>query len=238
MNATTFWSRARTAALLVLVTAVVVLILGGCQGGDRARAPAVRRPVPARIRRRTGPPRRCRGRGRGRRTGPRRGRRCRRPVTVLPPVLPLSDTIDVTTPGREAGSVSAPEPEALGLVLVVEDDRAIADLVGLYLRRDGFGVHVESDGPGALDAVGRLRPVAVVLDIGLPGLDGVEVCRRMRAARRLDARAVRDRPRRRGRPDGRPRAGRRRLRHQAVQPARARGPGPCGAPPGRGLAAA
>jgi DNA-binding response OmpR family regulator len=65
---------------------------------------------------------------------------------------------------------------------VVEDDRAIADLVRLSLRRDGFGVQVESDGAVALDAVGRLRPVAVVLDIGLPGLDGVEVCRRLRAA--------------------------------------------------------
>ena len=74
------------------------------------------------------------------------------------------------------------EPGARGLVLVVEDDRAIADLVRLYLRRDGFGVQVEADGAAALDAVGRLRPVAVVLDIGLPGLDGVEVCRRLRAA--------------------------------------------------------
>ena len=74
------------------------------------------------------------------------------------------------------------EPGARGLVLMVEDDRAIADLVRLYLRRDGFGVQVEADGATALDAVGRLRPVAVVLDIGLPGLDGVEVCRRLRAA--------------------------------------------------------
>ena len=74
------------------------------------------------------------------------------------------------------------DPGARGLVLVVEDDRAIADLVRLYLRRDGFGVQVEADGAAALDAVGRLHPVAVVLDIGLPGLDGVEVCRRLRAA--------------------------------------------------------
>ena len=68
-----------------------------------------------------------------------------------------------------------------GLVLVVEDDRAIADLVGLYLRRDGFGVHVEPDGAAGLAAVRRLRPAAVVLDVGLPGMDGVEVCRRLRA---------------------------------------------------------
>ncbi|QFZ17050.1 response regulator transcription factor [Saccharothrix syringae] len=68
-----------------------------------------------------------------------------------------------------------------GLVLVVEDERAIADLVTLYLRRDGFGVHVEADGRSALAAVRRLRPVAVLLDVGLSGMDGVEVCRELRA---------------------------------------------------------
>ncbi|MFL6144139.1 MAG: response regulator transcription factor [Labedaea sp.] len=71
--------------------------------------------------------------------------------------------------------------ESKGLVLVVEDDRAIADLVCLYLRREGFGTQVEANGRDALDAVRRLRPVAVVLDIGLPGADGIEVCRTMRA---------------------------------------------------------
>jgi DNA-binding response OmpR family regulator len=65
-------------------------------------------------------------------------------------------------------------------VLVVEDERPIADLVKLYLSRDGFGVHVESDGNAGLAAARRLRPVACVLDIGLPGLDGTQVCRRMR----------------------------------------------------------
>jgi DNA-binding response OmpR family regulator len=68
-----------------------------------------------------------------------------------------------------------------GLVLVVEDDRAIAELVALYLRRDGFGVLTESDGEAALAAVRRHRPVAIVLDVGLPGMDGIEVCRRLRA---------------------------------------------------------
>ncbi len=67
-------------------------------------------------------------------------------------------------------------------MLVVEDDPAIADLVGRYLRRDSFGVHVESDGAAALAAVRRHRPVAVVLDVGLPTMDGIEVCRTMRAS--------------------------------------------------------
>ncbi|GAA4678987.1 DNA-binding response regulator [Phytohabitans rumicis] len=67
-----------------------------------------------------------------------------------------------------------------GLVLVVEDERSIADLVRMYLTRDGFGVHVEHDGTAGLAAARRLRPVACVLDIALPGMDGTEICRRMR----------------------------------------------------------
>ena len=68
-------------------------------------------------------------------------------------------------------------------MLVVEDEPAIADVVRRYLVADGFGVHVEVNGLGALAAVGQLRPVAVLLDVGLPGsLDGIEVCRRMRDA--------------------------------------------------------
>ncbi|HET6499375.1 MAG TPA: response regulator transcription factor [Amycolatopsis sp.] len=69
-----------------------------------------------------------------------------------------------------------------GLVLVVEDETAIAELIALYLRRDGFGVHIESDGAAALEAVRRIKPVAVVLDIGLSGMDGITVCRTMRGA--------------------------------------------------------
>jgi two-component system response regulator MtrA len=72
-------------------------------------------------------------------------------------------------------------PSERGLVLVVEDDAAIADLVTMYLRKAGFGVHVESNGDVALGAVRRLKPVAVVLDIGLSGRDGIEVCKTMRA---------------------------------------------------------
>jgi DNA-binding response OmpR family regulator len=75
-----------------------------------------------------------------------------------------------------------PSEQGKGLVLVVEDERSIADLIGRYLRADGFGTHTEADGEAALAAVRRLGPVAVILDVGLRGLDGIEVCRRMRAA--------------------------------------------------------
>ncbi|MEJ7634539.1 response regulator transcription factor [Aeromicrobium sp.] len=68
-----------------------------------------------------------------------------------------------------------------GLVLVVEDDRSIAEILRLYLARAGYGVHVEHDGPRGLAQVGVLRPALVLLDVGLPDLDGVEVCRQMRA---------------------------------------------------------
>lgn len=67
-----------------------------------------------------------------------------------------------------------------GLVLLVEDEPAIAELVRLYLARDGFGVHLEQDGDAGLAAARRLRPVTCVLDIALPGLPGTEICRRLR----------------------------------------------------------
>lgn len=52
----------------------------------------------------------------------------------------------------------------------------------MYLARDGYDVQVAADGNEALDAVRSIRPDAVILDVGLPGIDGTEVCRRMRAA--------------------------------------------------------
>ncbi|GAA2539854.1 response regulator transcription factor [Winogradskya consettensis] len=69
-----------------------------------------------------------------------------------------------------------------GLVLVVEDERPIADLVRLYLSRDGYGVHVEHDGAAGLAAARRMRPVVCVLDIALPSMEGTEICRRLREA--------------------------------------------------------
>ncbi|MFM7064082.1 MAG: response regulator transcription factor [Actinomycetes bacterium] len=73
------------------------------------------------------------------------------------------------------------DASARGLVLVVEDERAISDLLRMYLTREGFGVHVSSDGRSGLTAAKALHPVAIVLDVGLPELDGTEVCRQLRA---------------------------------------------------------
>ena len=68
-------------------------------------------------------------------------------------------------------------------VLVVEDERTIAEAVAARLRAEGFAVHVAGDGPGAVEAARRLRPDVVVLDVMLPGFDGFEVCRRLQAER-------------------------------------------------------
>jgi DNA-binding response OmpR family regulator len=67
-----------------------------------------------------------------------------------------------------------------GLVLVVEDEPAIAELQRIYLSREGFGVHIERDGAAGLAAARRLKPVAIVLDVGLPTMDGTAVCRALR----------------------------------------------------------
>lgn len=70
-----------------------------------------------------------------------------------------------------------------GTVVVVEDDAHIADLVGLYLRREGFRVLLAGDGDEALALVRREDPAMVILDVGLPGgRDGFAVCRELRAA--------------------------------------------------------
>ncbi|HYS40470.1 MAG TPA: response regulator transcription factor [Pseudonocardiaceae bacterium] len=65
-------------------------------------------------------------------------------------------------------------------VLVVDDEQPLAALVAKYLTRDGFDPTVVLDGPAAVAAARTLSPDVVVLDLGLPGMDGVEVCRQLR----------------------------------------------------------
>ncbi len=84
----------------------------------------------------------------------------------------------------EAPSVRPPSlfPGAAPLrVLVVDDNEDIADLMVVALGAVGYEVAVARDGLGALDVARRERPDAVVLDLGLPGIDGFEVARRLRA---------------------------------------------------------
>src|SRR3954468_14215835 len=66
-------------------------------------------------------------------------------------------------------------------VLVVEDDPDIGDVVRRSLRREGYDVRLASDGSEALDEAAVFEPDAVVLDLGLPKLDGIDVSKRLRA---------------------------------------------------------
>jgi two-component system, OmpR family, response regulator MtrA len=67
-----------------------------------------------------------------------------------------------------------------GAAVVIEDDEAIGALVGTYLEQAGFEVVRESSGERGIEAVDRRRPRVVVLDLGLPDVDGFELCRRLR----------------------------------------------------------
>lgn len=67
------------------------------------------------------------------------------------------------------------------LILVVEDERDISDLVRFNLEQEGFAVAVATDGEAALDAVGRERPALIILDLMLPGIPGLDVCRQLRS---------------------------------------------------------
>ena len=69
-------------------------------------------------------------------------------------------------------------------ILVVDDDLTIAEVVGDYLRDAGLETRHAADGPSALSVAAQWPPDLVVLDLMLPGIDGLEVCRRLRAAHR------------------------------------------------------
>jgi DNA-binding response OmpR family regulator len=64
-------------------------------------------------------------------------------------------------------------------ILLVEDERTIAESVAARLRAEGFAVQIAGDGPSAVAAAERERPDLVVVDVMLPGFDGLEVCRRI-----------------------------------------------------------
>jgi two-component system response regulator MtrA len=67
-----------------------------------------------------------------------------------------------------------------GRVLVVDDDAALAEMLGIVLRGEGFEPTFVSDGDKALDVFRETRPDLVLLDLMLPGTDGIDVCRQIR----------------------------------------------------------
>ena len=80
-----------------------------------------------------------------------------------------SATLSPSEPGRDR-------------ILVVEDEPMVAEVVERYLRRDGYVVNVVADGAHALKEIEEFRPTLIVLDLMLPKVDGVEVCRRVRSS--------------------------------------------------------
>ncbi len=64
-------------------------------------------------------------------------------------------------------------------ILIVDDEQPIVDLVRSYLAREGFTIYEAHDGPAALHVARQVRPDLVILDVMLPGLDGIETCRRL-----------------------------------------------------------
>src|ERR1700730_13190443 len=68
-------------------------------------------------------------------------------------------------------------------IVVVEDEAELAAAIAARLRSDGHGVTVAPDGPGAVETVTAAPPDVVVLDLTLPGFDGLEVCRRIQRDR-------------------------------------------------------
>ncbi|AWB85824.1 MtrAB system response regulator MtrA [Mycetocola zhujimingii] len=66
-------------------------------------------------------------------------------------------------------------------ILVVDDDTALAEMIGIVLRTEGFEPHFCADGSGAVAAFHEVKPDLVLLDLMLPGIDGIEVCTRIRS---------------------------------------------------------
>ncbi|WP_210437516.1 response regulator transcription factor [Nocardioides xinjiangensis] len=84
------------------------------------------------------------------------------------------------TSSAARGTTSGTAPRT---VLVVEDERTINDALAQRLRVEGYVVEQSFDGPSAVDLAASSRPDVVLLDVMLPGFDGLEVCRRIQAAR-------------------------------------------------------
>jgi DNA-binding response OmpR family regulator len=83
----------------------------------------------------------------------------------------------MTTPS----TVSSPAERAQMRALVVDDEAPLVEIVKSYLEREGFDVHVAYNGEAAVEAAHEQRPDLIVLDLMLPGLDGIEACRQIRA---------------------------------------------------------
>jgi two-component system phosphate regulon response regulator OmpR len=115
-------------------------------------------------------------------------------------------------------------------ILVVDDDARIRDLLRRYLTQEGFEIMIAEDGKALNRILLRETVDLIVLDLMMPGEDGLSICRRLRC-QRPHAHHHADRQGRGCGPHRGPGSGRRRLSGQALQPARTAGPHPCRAAP-------
>ena len=76
-------------------------------------------------------------------------------------------------------------------ILVVDDDAAIAEMIGIVLRGEGFEPHFSFDGIAAIEAFASVKPDLVLLDLMLPGIDGIQVCTRIRETSGTDRKSTR-----------------------------------------------
>jgi CheY-like chemotaxis protein/nitrogen-specific signal transduction histidine kinase len=92
--------------------------------------------------------------------------------------LPL--VVEASGPPAPAGRDEPPAPRSSLRILIVDDNRESADSLGILLRIMGNDIRTAYDGQGGVDVAGEFRPEVVLLDIGLPKLDGYQACRRIR----------------------------------------------------------
>ncbi|WP_460870448.1 response regulator [Nocardioides pakistanensis] len=92
----------------------------------------------------------------------------------------MSEKSTAGAPTERAGAGASARPLSGLRAMVIEDETQLAAVVGSYLERDGFEVALVHDGAQAVTTAREVDPDVIVLDLGLPGLDGVEVCRRVR----------------------------------------------------------
>ena len=97
---------------------------------------------------------------------------------------PMESAPLFTNEEPEVGRATSPPTRR---VLVIDDNTSAAQSMGMILKLEGYEVHVAFDGPSGLEAVRSFRPAAILMDIGLPGIDGYELARQIRQDSELNA---------------------------------------------------
>ncbi len=94
--------------------------------------------------------------------------------------MSIARGVTLLTPGRARGAEGAAIPERLGRVLLVEDERDVAELIRYNLVKEGYDVVLATNGTDALRLARESRPDVVLLDIMVPQLNGWEICLRLK----------------------------------------------------------